>query len=68
MAAISAVLLTTLGPGDVLVAPADGYYTVRTLAREHLEPRGVEVRLVPTDDAAVRGALAGRDAGLARVA
>ena len=59
MAAISAVLLTTLGPGDVLVAPADGYYTVRTLAREHLEPGGVEVRLVPTDDAAVRGALAG---------
>ena len=59
MAAISAVLLTTLGAGDVLVAPSDGYYTVRTLAHEHLEPRGVEVRLVPTEEEAVRGALAG---------
>lgn len=59
MAAISAVLLTTLRSGDVLVAPSDGYYTVRTLAREHLEPAGVEVRLVPTDGEAVRGALAG---------
>ena len=58
MAAASAVLLA-LGPGDVLVAPADGYYTVRALARGHLEPRGVEVRLVPTDEEAVRGALEG---------
>ena len=48
MAAIAAVLLTTLGAGDVLVLPSDGYYTVRTLAERHLEPRGVEVRLVPT--------------------
>ena len=59
MAAISAVLLTTLGPGDVLVAPADGYYTVRTLAREHLESRGVGVRLVATDQEAVLAALPG---------
>ncbi len=59
MAAITAVLLTTLGPGDVLVAPTDGIYTVRTLAREHLEPIGVEVRLVPTDDGAVRAAVEG---------
>ncbi len=59
MAAISAVLFTALGPGDVLVAPADGIYTVRTLAREHLERIGVEVRLTPTDDGAVRDALPG---------
>ncbi len=59
MAAIAAVLLTTLRAGDVLVAPSDGYYTVRTLAERHLEPRGVEVRLVPTDDAAIRDALPG---------
>jgi cystathionine gamma-lyase len=57
MAAITAVLMTTLGAGDVLVLPSDGYYTVRTLAERHLEPRGVEVRLVPTDADAVRGAL-----------
>jgi cystathionine gamma-lyase len=59
MAAISAVLLTSLGPGDVLVAPADGYYTVRALAERHLEPIGVEVRLVATDRDAVLAALPG---------
>ena len=59
MAAIAAVLLTTLQAGDVLVAPSDGYYTVRTLAERHLEPRGVEVRLVPTEDSAIRAALPG---------
>ncbi len=57
MAAITAVLLTTLGHGDVLVLPSDGYYTVRTLAERHLQPRGVEVRLVPTQEDAVRDAL-----------
>jgi cystathionine gamma-lyase len=59
MAAISAVLLGSLGAGDVLVLPSDGYFTVRELAERRLVPRGVEVRLVPTDDAAIRGALEG---------
>ena len=59
MAAIAAVLLTTLQAGDVLVLPSDGYYTVRTLAERRLAPHGVEVRLVPTDDAAIRAALPG---------
>ena len=59
MAAASAVLLALLEPGDVLVAPADAYPGVRTIAAEHLRPRGVEVRLVPTDDAAIRAALPG---------
>ena len=39
------------GPGDVLVAPSDAYPGVRTIAAEHLAPRGVEVRLVPSDEA-----------------
>ncbi len=59
MAATSAVLLATLGPGDVLVAPGDAYPGIRRIATEHLGPRGVEVRLVPTDAAAVRSALPG---------
>jgi cystathionine gamma-lyase len=46
MAAVAAVLLPLLRPGDVLVAPGDAYPGVRTIATEHLQPRGVEVRLV----------------------
>jgi cystathionine gamma-lyase len=48
MAAVSAVLLDTLVPGDVLVLPSDGYYVTRVLAREVLGARGIEVREVPT--------------------
>jgi cystathionine gamma-lyase len=59
MAAVHAALETTLKPGDVLVAPTDGYPGVRVIATEHLRPRGIEVRLVPTDGAAVRAALDG---------
>jgi cystathionine gamma-lyase len=59
MAAVSAVVLPALGPGDVLVAPDDGYPGIRWIAREHLAARGVDVRLVATDEAAVRGALDG---------
>jgi len=57
MAATSAVLLGLLAPGDVLVAPRDAYPGVRRIASEHLEPRGIEVRLVPSDAAAIRSAL-----------
>jgi cystathionine gamma-lyase len=49
MAAVSAVILPRLRPGDVLVAPHDGYPGIRKLAAEQLEPAGVEVRLVATD-------------------
>jgi cystathionine gamma-lyase len=49
MAACSAVLLTCLKPGDVLVASSDGYPMIRTLARGHLAERGIETRLVQTD-------------------
>jgi cystathionine gamma-lyase len=59
MAAVTAVVVPALRPGDVLVAPSDGYPGIRTIGVEVLEPRGVEVRLVPTDDAAVRAALPG---------
>jgi cystathionine gamma-lyase len=59
MAAVAAVLLPVLKPGDVLVAPSDAYPGVRTIATEHLGPRGVEVRLVPSDEAAIRAALPG---------
>lgn len=50
MAAATAVLLPRLRPGDVLVAPADCYMGVRSLARSYLAERGVEVRFVPTAD------------------
>lgn len=59
MAATSAVLLGLLTPGDVLVAPGDAYPGVRRIATEHLKARGIEVRLVRSETAAVRSALDG---------
>jgi cystathionine gamma-lyase len=59
MAAVSAVLLERLRPGDVLVACGDGYPGVRLVAQERLAPMGVEVRLVATDTAAVLAAADG---------
>ena len=47
MGAISAVLESQLGPGDVAVLPADGYNLLAALG-EHLTRLGVEVRLAPT--------------------
>jgi cystathionine gamma-lyase len=58
MAACAAVLLA-LEPGQVLAVPDDCYFGVRVIARDHLTPRGVEVRSVPTDHDAVIGASAG---------
>ena len=58
-AAVAAVLLPLLTPGDVLVGPSDGYPAVRFLAAEHLEARGVEVRLVATDTEEVGAAMEG---------
>jgi cystathionine gamma-lyase len=52
MAAVTAVILR-LRPGQVLVACGDGYPGLRELAEHELRPAGVEVRLVPTDTAAV---------------
>ena len=59
LAAVAAVLLPALAPGDVVVVPADGYPGVRTIALEQLRPRGIEVRVVPTEDAAIRAAMPG---------
>lgn len=56
MAAVSA-LVSGLGGGDVLVAPADAYPGIRELGAGELESRGVEVRLVASDTEAVLGAL-----------
>jgi cystathionine gamma-lyase len=50
MAAVSAVLGSTLRPGEVLVMPADGYYGARAYAQGQLARIGVEVRLVETAD------------------
>jgi len=48
MAAAAAVLYSQLGPGDQVLLPSDGYYTVRTAADKFLAPIGVRVRTCPT--------------------
>jgi cystathionine gamma-lyase len=50
MAAVAAVFGVTLSPGDVLVMPADSYYTARMLATGQLQAHGVEVRQAPTGE------------------
>jgi cystathionine gamma-lyase len=47
-AAITGLLLTVLRPGDTVLLPADGYYTVRAFARATLADLGVNVRYAPT--------------------
>jgi cystathionine gamma-lyase len=59
MAAVSAVVLPRLRPGDVLVACGDGYPGIRKLAEHDLEPKGIEVRLVRTDTDAIVAASEG---------
>jgi cystathionine gamma-lyase len=59
MAAVAAVLGTTLRPRDVVVLPSDSYYTTRLLASNWLTTIGVEVRLVPTRNNAQASALDG---------
>lgn len=46
MAAITSALRVLAKPGATLVVPADGYYQVRSYAREYLAPLGVRVREV----------------------
>ena len=59
MAAVAAVLLPALERGDVVVVPGDGYPGVTAIATEQLRPRGVDVRVVPSDEPAIRAALPG---------
>ncbi|HEX8631388.1 MAG TPA: cystathionine gamma-lyase [Catenuloplanes sp.] len=47
-AAITAVLLSVLRPGDRVLLPADGYYTVRAFAAATLAQLGVRVTFAPT--------------------
>jgi cystathionine gamma-lyase len=47
-AAITAVLLAVLRPGDAVMLPADGYYAVRAFAATTLDGLGVRVILAPT--------------------
>lgn len=48
MAAIAAVLGTTLRPGDVIVLPSDSYYTFRLLVEDFFVQMGVQVRKATT--------------------
>ena len=41
MAAIAAVLMSQLRPGDRVLLPSDGYYTTRVLVEKYLAPMGV---------------------------
>jgi len=47
-AAVTAVLLSVLRPGDAVVLPADGYYPVRGFATSELASRGITVTFAPT--------------------
>jgi cystathionine gamma-lyase len=59
MAAIAAVFGVAVAPGDVVVLPADSYYTTRTLSSNWLARIGVQVRLAPTRGDAQADVLAG---------
>jgi cystathionine gamma-lyase len=59
MAAVTAVMLPVLDRPGAVVVPADGYPGARGIAREQLEPRGVDVRIVRTDEAELHAALDG---------
>jgi cystathionine gamma-lyase len=59
MAAVSAVLLSLLEPGDTLTLASDAYDTTRQLALEYLRPRGIEVRTAPTAGRALYDLLPG---------
>jgi cystathionine gamma-lyase len=48
MAAIGAVLFTSLRAGERLLLPADGYFASRALAEQFLKPLGVNIELRPT--------------------
>ncbi|PJE99452.1 cystathionine gamma-lyase [Streptomyces carminius] len=58
MAAISAVLLSRVGPGDAVVLPSDGYNLLASVG-ERLRGWGVEVRTAPTAGDAQLGVLDG---------
>jgi cystathionine gamma-lyase len=59
MAAVTAVLFSTLRAGDVLVACGDGYPGLRGLASDRLAALGVRTRFAPTDTGALCDAAEG---------
>lgn len=59
MAAVAAVFGVSLKPGDVVVLPADSYYTTRLFASNWLGSIGIQTRLAPTRGNAQAGALEG---------
>jgi cystathionine gamma-lyase len=54
MAAIASIFYTHCRPGDRILLPSDGYYTIRVVAEKYLAPFGVEVLTCPTADLATR--------------
>lgn len=48
LAAVTAVLLTTLRSGDTVVLPGDGYFLTRRFVADTLPGWGIEAREVPT--------------------
>jgi cystathionine gamma-lyase len=59
MAAVAAIFGVALRPGDVVVLPADSYYTTRVLAEGYFAQMGVQVRMAPTVGNAQQQALTG---------
>ena len=59
MAAAAALFGVVLRPGDTVVIPEDGYYTIRLVAANWLEKIGVRHRLVATREAASDKAVEG---------
>lgn len=54
MAAIAAVLVTQLSPGERVLLPSDGYYNTRVLVEKYLDPAGVACELCATRDYAAK--------------
>lgn len=54
MAAIAAVLMSQLRPGDRVLLPSDGYYTTRALVETYLAPMGIVAEQCATADCAAR--------------
>ena len=59
MAAVAAIFGVVLRPGDVVVLPADSYYTTRVLAGGYFTQMGVHVTMAPTAGNAQRQHLTG---------
>lgn len=54
MAAIAAVLYSSVKSADRILLPSDGYYTVRVFAEKYLLPMGIGVDHCPTVEVAAR--------------